>query len=58
MSPVLSRLNRPGRRQAKPNLKRRRVLELRGFTVENIEGAGEVYRYLHQITGGSKNAVK
>ena len=34
---------------AKPNLKLRRVLERRGFKVENVEGIGQAYRFLDSI---------
>jgi hypothetical protein len=34
---------------AKPNLKLRRVLERRGFKVENILGAGEAYHFLDSL---------
>src|ERR1700742_4499562 len=30
---------------ANPNLKLRRLLELRGFTIKQLTGAGEVYHY-------------
>jgi hypothetical protein len=31
---------------AKPNLKLRRVLLRRGFTIEHVEGVGEAYHYI------------
>lgn len=34
---------------AQPNLKLRRVLERRGFVVEDVPGIGMAYRYLHQV---------
>jgi hypothetical protein len=40
---------------ARPNLKLRRVLERRGFTVQEIEGAGAVYRFVDEL--GSREAV-
>lgn len=36
---------------AAPNPKLRRVLELRGFTVQEIPRAGEAYYYLHRLNG-------
>ena len=34
---------------AKPNLKLRRVLESRGFVVENVEGVGEAYHLIEVL---------
>ena len=34
---------------AKPNLKLRRVLELRGFVVRRIEGVGEAYHFVEPL---------
>lgn len=34
---------------AKPNLKLRRLLELKGFTIVQMAGAGEVYHYIHVV---------
>jgi hypothetical protein len=34
---------------AKPNLKLRRLLELKGFTVKNISGVGEAYHYVQEV---------
>jgi hypothetical protein len=34
---------------AKPNLKLRRVLELRGFVVKQVEGVGEAYHLVEAI---------
>ncbi len=39
---------------AKPNLKLRRVLERRGFRIEQVVGAGAAYRFL-DYTGGSSD---
>jgi hypothetical protein len=36
---------------AKPNLKLRRILELKGFTIENMAGIGETYHYVHEVAG-------
>ena len=33
----------------RPNLKLKRMLELKGFRVENIAGVGEAYHYLHEL---------
>jgi hypothetical protein len=38
---------------ARPNPKLRRVLDLKGFKVEEIPGIGEVYHYVHNITGNN-----
>lgn len=38
---------------AKPNLKLRRVLEHRGFVVEQIAGAGEAYHLIDTLANGS-----
>ncbi len=35
---------------AKPNLKLRRVLGSKGFTIKNMAGVGEAYHYTHEIT--------
>lgn len=35
---------------AKPNLKLRRILQLRGFVVEYIEGVGECYHLIQAVT--------
>jgi hypothetical protein len=35
---------------AKPNLKLRRILELRGFKIENLADVGEAYHYIQVIT--------
>lgn len=37
-------------RCARPNLKLRRVLVRRGFVVEEVEGAGEVYRLVQALS--------
>jgi hypothetical protein len=34
---------------AKPNLKLRRMLERRGFVVEQIEGVGEAYHFIDSV---------
>lgn len=34
---------------AKPNLKLKRILELKGFRVEDLPGVGEVYRHVHTL---------
>ena len=34
---------------AKPNLKLRRVLERRGFTIQNVPGVGEAFYQLHSL---------
>lgn len=34
---------------AKPNLKLRRLLDKRGFVIEEIEGAGKAYHFVHKI---------
>jgi hypothetical protein len=34
---------------AKPNLKLRRLLEKRGFVIENIDGVGKAYHFVHKI---------
>jgi hypothetical protein len=34
---------------AQPNLKLRRILELKGFTIEMMSHVGEVYRYVHEV---------
>jgi hypothetical protein len=34
---------------AKPNLKLRRVLERRGFVIENVEGVGEAYHLFEAL---------
>jgi hypothetical protein len=34
---------------AKPNPKLRRILELRGFSIENVEGAGDAYHLIESI---------
>ncbi len=35
---------------AKPNLKLRRILKMKGFKIEQIAGRGEAYRYIHEAT--------
>lgn len=37
---------------AKPNLKLRRVLDRRGFTVRDVPGIGQAYHYLDSDVGG------
>jgi len=34
---------------AKPNLKLRRVMERRGFRIENISGVGPAYSYIDEL---------
>jgi hypothetical protein len=43
---------------AKPNLKLRRVLERRGFTVQEVPGVGSAYRLLHQIREGPASDLR
>lgn len=38
---------------AEPNLKLRRVLELKGFKIERLGGAGEAYHYVQDLEGKS-----
>lgn len=38
---------------AKPNLKLRRVLERRGFTVKNVDGVGEAYHLFETLPHGA-----
>jgi hypothetical protein len=38
---------------AKPNPKLRRILELKGFKVENIYGMGEAYHYVQAVARGA-----
>jgi hypothetical protein len=36
---------------AKPNLKLRRVLHRRGFTIQQLAGVGEAYHFVDRIVG-------
>jgi hypothetical protein len=40
---------------AKPNLKLRRMLEHRGFTIRNVEGVGEAYHLVELSSDGSSS---
>jgi len=43
---------------ARPNLKLRRVLERRGFQVEGIEGKGDCYHFIDEVSEETKGKVR